>query len=507
MDDQISDEKFYPKAIVVVGAGVVGWTVAAALANGLNGLDIKITVLDDGNYIDQFTPCDSATPAFSIFNKILGIDERNFIKQTGSAYLLATCYKNLFENDDYFMPFSEHGFMMNGLSFSSYASCLHAKGDNTSYDFYSLSATAARLGRFRHPAGNANSLFSTIEYGFQVNTKEVSDYWRRYAIDKGVREILCELKSVQLDEHSGEISGVNICEASSFQNSIIAADLYIDCTGDKEFLIGKSLGVTYDSLEHYLPMDRQCYTTTNIQHAAEPYTIIRSAPSGFIKEVATQTHKQCVYSYHSNFITDNEASTFMNGASGGSSEEFCYLPALVGQRSSFWSKNCIAIGGSAGYVQEFTIDRLHLVQSAVLRLLTLFPATKKYELNSKEYNRLTTLEYQHIVDFHQLHYKSVKEMHTPFWEYVKNMTTTASLTHRLHSFSKRGILPFFEGETLSHGNWTSFLLGAHCWPVAYDPMVDKYDSQWIADQLLKMRTMMSDAAKTLPLHHEYLHNF
>jgi hypothetical protein len=68
-------------------------------------------------------------------------------------------------------------------------------------------------------------------------------------------------------------------------------------------------------------------------------------------------------------------------------------------------------------------------------------------------------------------------------------------------------LPFFEGETLSHGNWTSFLLGVHRWPVAYDPMVDKYDSQWIADQLLKMRTMMSDAAKTLPLHYEYLQNF
>ncbi len=505
-----SDEKLYPQRIVVVGAGAVGWTFAATLGNGLNGLNVEIVVLDCGVNRDQLLPCNSATPAALTFNKMLGVDEKSFISQTKSAYFLATHYKNISGNSDYFMPFSEHGFMMNGIAFSSYALYSHAKGDNTAYDFYSLSALTARLGRFRHPSDNANSLLSTLDYGFQINTNNVAAYWRAYAIGKGVHEISCEIKSVQIDDISGDITSVTIdslADNKQKYNNLIAADLYIDCTGEQALLIGKSLGVKYDSLESYLPANRQCYTTMPIQHAGAPYTTITPAPSGFIKETTTQTSKQLVYSYHTDFLTDNDAMLFLQNSNNNASAEYHFMPFSVGNRAEFWCKNCIAAGRAAGYLQDFVIDQLHLVQSAALRLVTLFPATKQYEINSKEYNRLTMLEYQHIIDFHQLHYKSIRDLKSPYWEYVNNTVMTHGLAHRLSTFSKRGVLPFYEGETLSPGTWASFLLGANFWPEAYDPIVDAGDVQWITEQLIKMRKMMSDAAQTIPLHHDYLRSF
>ena len=73
--------------------------------------------------------------------------------------------------------------------------------------------------------------------------------------------------------------------------------------------------------------------------------------------------------------------SFLQNNNNDMSAEYHFMPFSVGKRAEFWCKNCIAAGRAAGYLQDFTIDQLHLVQSAALRLVTLFPATKKYEIN------------------------------------------------------------------------------------------------------------------------------
>lgn len=490
--------------VIIVGGGIAGWTVAAVLANSLKNLDLKILVLS-GKDVDEVSPwCDSATPAMCDFNKILNIQERDFIRCTQSAYSLAVKYKKISEESTYYMPFSGHGFMLNRLDFSKFAVFARLKGDETQFDEYSLSSMAARGDRFCHPSTNANSLFSTITYGFQINIDATVNYFRDYAKSLAVEELNCRLNSVDLCSDSGEIKSISVTSGlSGLSNEILTSDLFIDCTGEKSLLMGSALNVGYESAMDILPSNRMCVLNSLNPVNLKSSISIEQSASGWIKEISTQTQSQITYLYHSDFSSDEKVFDFISRRSAENYSKSIYS-INPGRRNLFWHKNCVSIGHSAGYLQDMVVSPLHLIQSAALRLVTLFPLTREYYFSSREYNRLTSLEYRHIIDFHHLHYRLASENSSDYWSFVGSKKMTETLKHRLSAFFHRGIMPFYEGETLSQSTWISFLLGANKWPVFYDPVVDNMSDSWITENLNKMKRMIGSAAQKIPSQSDYL---
>ena len=162
------------------------------------------------------------------------------------------------------------------------------------------------------------------------------------------------------------------------------------------------------------------------------------------------------------------------------------------------------MGASAGDLETFVVGKLHLIQSAVLRLLNFFPTDQNATYNSAEYNRLTHQEYDHIQDFHALHYHLASAVKTDFWKMVDVGNVPERLVHKLDLFKRRGAIPFYEGETLSAGIWMSFMFGNNVWPERCDPLIAGMDQSWIKQQLDKMKQVTDDAAKAMPSQSEYL---
>lgn len=497
------------KRIVILGGGMTGWTVAAALAKGLQGMGINIVLIDSAQQTELNLHCEVTTPACVAFHQFLGLSEQDLLANTGGSFLFATQFNEWSDSQQhYFMPFNDHGFMINRIEFPQYAISRYLSGNPLNFDDFSLAAQAAKAGRFRHPSAQDTSLFSTLNYGFSLNTAAYSNYLREYALRAGVEHIHSQAGSLKLDVE-GYVESITLgasvqdkaakCEVA---NDVVCADFFIDCSGIQGSIIDKTLNVEWLSAAQHLPVD---YALSHVKAIDSHYSIpvhrtVKTVASGWMQKIYTQTHSEQQFFYHNNFDSAEQACAVM----GINLADATIKPLNLGRRTSFWAKNCVAMGDAAGNVDVLGTGKLHLVQSAVLRLLGLFPQQSDAEFNPVEYNRLTHLEYDHIEDFHALHYQLANTQRSDYWQQVARMKLSDRLLHKLELFKARGLIAFYEGETFSPGVWTSLLLGNGFWPQNYDPLIRTMDSSWIEQQLIKMKNMIHAAAESMPLHADYM---
>lgn len=501
------------KRIVILGSGMTGWTVAAGLVNGLQGLNIELIVVEDEDYTERDFYCEASTPSALAFHKLLGIREQDLIKQTGSSFKLATHYQQWAGiSQNYHLPFSAHGFMLNRIEFPHYALSRHKQDQSLPYDNYALSAVAAKLGRFQHPSPEANSLYSTLDYGLHIPCKKYASYLQTYAQQLGVELITGKLTQVIKSPADDSIESI-IVKSLSSDNSVtnvtldrkIRADFFIDCSGSSARLITQEYGLAYIKSESLLA-NASVAIVTPVVDIGSPTTDLSVAPAGWRSKISTQQECESRYFFNTNYTNQEQAmqwllNTLSDNTSQLSTQTNLHPP---GRRQLAWQKNCIAIGDSASYQEPLSIGKLHLVQSAVLRLLSLFPGVGDYAKNREEYNRLTEIEFEHIADFHALHYRFSHTVDSPFWRSAITTGVSERNQYRLNLFKQRGAVPFYENETISTSMWVSFLLGNHIIPSRNDPLVEAMDPLWVNTHLDNMKKMILEAAQAMPTQAQYL---
>jgi tryptophan 7-halogenase len=498
------------KRVIILGGGLTGWTVAIALANGLRGMDIELVLIDTPAQTEVDLHCEASSPACVAFHQLLGITEQHLVANTGSSFLLATEFKAWADQQQqYFMPFNNHGFMFNRIEFSHYAVSRYLAGNPVNYDDYSLAAVAAKKGRFCHPSAQETSLFSTLSYGLTLNTEAYTSYLRKLALQFGVTSIAAEANLVNFDKQ-GFISSITLENMPSGHSDkrvgadqTLSADLFIDCSGISAQLIEKALQVEWNLSVSNSPVTH-VLSSAQLLPSGAPLPVSRELhmqASGWVQKNTTQTQVEKQYYYHADFISVEQVSSEL----GVDADNYKTHKLQIGRREQFWYKNCIAIGASACNPDQLSIGKLHLIQSAVLRLISLFPSKINSLFNSAEYNRLTHLELDHIEDFHALHYRLAKTQVTEYWRQTAGAQLSDRLVHKMELFKQRGLIAFYEGETIPPGVWASLLLGNGFWPKRYDPLVNGVDHKSIDQQLEKMKTMMVSAAEKMPSQLNYLY--
>jgi tryptophan halogenase len=486
------------QSIVIVGGGAAGWLAAATLARLLKPGFCAIRVIDSPPR-EAGPLSEVALPSFHRLNNLLGIDENDLLQRTRGTFKLGTHFVDWGSpGDGYFHSFGSLGAKLEAVPFHHYWIKLRQLGDPTGVDAYSTATVAAQQGRFAHPLLDRRSVLSLYSYGYHFCSKLLAAYLQEYALAHGVGRVAREIVGVELRSADGFIDALTLDDGS-----LVRADLYIDCSGPRGVLSRHAFTAGYEDWSHWLPCDRMVSIPCANSGDVPPCSQSIAEPSGWRRRIPLQHCVDDSYAYSSRYVSDDEAcATLVADLRGGALAEPRFLPLSPGRPKHFWHKNCIAIAGAIPEPLEST--SLHLVQTGVTRLVTLFPVRLFSPDDITEYNRLTTIEHERIRDFLILHYKTAGRSGSPFWDDCRHMAIPDRLRGKIELFERCGRIAMFDDEHFSEDSWLCLFLGQNVDPQDYDPLADVLDVAEVRAALLRMRTMIQHGVATMPTHTRFI---
>jgi tryptophan halogenase len=169
-----------------------------------------------------------------------------------------------------------------------------------------------------------------------------------------------------------------------------------------------------------------------------------------------------------------------------------------------WDKNCIAIGLAGGFIEPLESTAIHLVQSGIAKLMTLFPDRGFSSLEIAAYNDYMVREYAQIRDFIILHYKLTNRTDAPFWQHCRAMDVPDSLRQKIALFSHKGRAYPALDDLFTEHSWVAVMLGQGMAPSGYDPLVDSLSLEELRGFVHHARDMVWKTAQAMPTHQDFI---
>lgn len=488
--------------ILVVGDGIAAWLSAAVLARATGPGRAVIGVVGSRHGPDAIENelAGSTLPPFGPAHASLGFSEGDLMRATQATFKLGDEYRDWDAiGDVYTHAFADVGARLDSIGFHHLLARLRAAGESIDIGDYSVAVLAARLGRFAHPSQDGRSAASTFSYGLHLDTAAYARYLRAYAVHLGVTAINGRLASVQRRASDGFIESVLLEDGRR-----LAAEFYVDCSGAPGDLI-HALDAGFESWAHWLPCNRALSVFSARRTPPRPVTEVIARAAGCQIRIPLQQGNSNGLIYSAAHLADDAASlSLRSSVEGPLANEPRVFGFTQGRRRTFWSHNCVAIGSSAVVLEPLGSAGLQLIQSAITRLVALFPDQSCDAALVNEYNRVMAGEYAGVRDLLVLHYHATGRDDTEFWRQCRAMPVPETLAHRIELFRHRGHFSAGDEDTFMESDWMQVFLGQGIWPQRADPLADYLDIDMLRQKVDRMRQIVRRTAESLPPHEVYL---
>ncbi len=494
------------KSLVIVGGGTAGWMTAAALATTLRGR-YRITVVESAE-IGTVGVGEATIPMIQLFNKIAGIDEHDFIRATQGTFKLGIEFVDWGRVGDRYM----HGFGKIGqdlwtVRFDQYWHKLHRAGKVQDLAPYSITRMASRANKFM-PANTevANSPLNDIRHAYQFDASLYAKYLRGVSERRGVRRVEGTVARVVQREGAAAAAGqegaVTAVELSSGER--IEGDFFVDCSGFRGLLIEQTLQAGYETWTHWLPCDRALAVPCESVTPLTPYTRATAHKAGWQWRIPLQHRTGNGHVYASSHVSDDEATaTLLAHLDGKPLADPKPLKFVTGRRKKAWKANVVAIGLASGFLEPLESTSIHMIQSAIQRLIDFFPDNGFSATDIDEYNRQTQFEAERVRDFIILHYWATQR-EEPFWKACAAMPLPESLQHKIDLYASRGKLLRVDGELFTEDSWLQVFVGQNGHPRSHHALVDLQPEADVAAYLESVRHVVAACVDVMPSHAEYV---
>jgi tryptophan halogenase len=417
------------RKIIVVGGGSAGFMAALAIKTRLPQLQvvvirsIEIGIIGVGE--------GSGLPFTQFLHDVLHIPIDQFVRAAKPSWKLGSCFLHWGPRERFFFPFgSTLAVKPEGLNKYSGYYCAE--------DLENASISSALMAADRvFERGHDGMPMIKREFAYHIENETFAAFLEDLAVSRGVKIITGTIRNVRQDDNG--ITGLDLESGASE-----TGDLYVDCSGFRSLLLGKTLNEPFISYASTLFCDRAVIggweRTTEVIH---PYTIAETMNSGWCWQIEHANRINRGYVFSSAFISDEDAEREFREKNPkvGSTRTVRFVS---GRYERSWVKNVVAIGNASGFVEplEATALVIHATRAAVLAETLEESDLDPTEQCAKTFNSLACRIWDSTRRFLATHYRFNTRYNTPFWQHCREHTDMAGAECYVDWYRHMGPTPF-----------------------------------------------------------------
>ncbi|MEM7282531.1 MAG: tryptophan halogenase family protein [Pseudomonadota bacterium] len=488
------------KKLVIVGGGTAGWMSASLLKRVLGPqLDIELV---ESDAIGIVGVGEATIPPIQHVNNVLGLNEAEFLRETKATIKLAIQFENWrVQNEGYFHTFGApgrsqafchfHHFWLRGLQ----------HGFETDLWDYDLNYLCCKAGKFAKL--QVKDPVWELQYAYHFDAGLYGQYLRRYSENIGVKRTEGLIEDVQVNSESGDVESLKL-----ESGEVISGDFFVDCSGGRGLLISKTLNTEFEDWSHWLPCDRAMAVPSERFSKTLPYTRSIAHSAGWQWRIPLQHRNGNGLVYSSHYYSDDDAAdVLLNNLDSEVIADPKIIPFRTGRIKQQWNKNVVAVGLSSGFLEPLESTSIHLIQSAIVRLITLFPHAGVTPQLVGEYNRQSQLEFEYIRDFIILHYHLNERDDSQFWQDLRHMEVPDRITEKIELFRANGTLTNDNFDIFLEPSWLYVMLGQGVTPQDFHPLANTLTHEQLKQKLLNTKKTKQQPMEKIPTHDEFLVGF
>lgn len=423
------DDPLAIRSVGVIGGGTAGYLTALALRAKRPGLEV--TLLESPT-VPIIGVGESTTPMMvSFLHHYLGIDPVELYERVLPTWKLGIKFEWGPDPEGFVAPFD---WDVNQIGIRG---SLETQGNINAATLQGLMMMADRVPVFdlggtadrgSTEDGRFVSLMKDLPFSYHLDNGRFVSYLTELAEQRGVHHVDGQIQDVVLDSR-GWVDHLRLTDGS-----VQRFDMYVDCTGFRSVLLGKTLSTPFHSYADSLFTDSA--VTGNVDHGGhlKPYTTATTMNAGWRWTIPTLESDHLGYVYASSHLTDDSAAQELAARCPGVTEPRI-VRFRVGRHAEAWRANVMGIGNSYAFVEPLESSGLLMITLGILSLVNTLPASWSEPCGRDFVNRALADRWDAIRWFLSIHYRFNTRLDTAFWKDVREHTDVSGLQPLLDVFA------------------------------------------------------------------------
>jgi glycine/D-amino acid oxidase-like deaminating enzyme len=408
--------------VVIVGGGSAGWLTAGIIAAehcGTKESGLRVTLIESPD-VKTIGVGEGTWPSMRDTLRHMGVSETEFVRACDASFKQGSKFVGWVtggEDDVYYHPFV----LPQGYTEANLVARWQSRYPDT--PFASLVSFQPHLcENGKAPKQAATPEFAAVaNYAYHLDAGKFGDFLKKHCVDKlGVSHVLDHVEGV-VPAENGDIDAL---ETSA--HGKLEGDLFIDCTGFASLLIGKHYDVPFVSRKEILFNDSALALQVPYEEDDSPIasqTTATAQTAGWIWDIGLPTRRGIGHVYSSSHTSDEAAESELRAyvaATSGTLESDVGPRKITfnpGHRDTFWHRNCVAVGISAGFIEPLEASALALIELSAAMIRDEMPANRDVmDIVAGRFNETFRYRWDRIMDFLKLHYVLSQRTDSDYWK-------------------------------------------------------------------------------------------
>ncbi len=410
------------QVIVIVGGGSAGWLTAGIIAAKHSppedgGPGTRVVLLESPD-VPNLGVGEGTWPTMRDTLRRIGISEAEFLRSCDASFKQGSQFIGWKkgQGESYYHPFNAPS------GYGNINLAAHWQDAHTETGFGDAASPQGRVcDRGLAPKKPQTPEYAfVLNYGYHLNAGKFVELLRHHCVDTlGVEHRLGHVEGIVAAEN-GDIAALQLASGET-----IAGDLFVDCTGFAALLIGEHYNIPFEPQRDYLFNDTALAVQAEYVSEDAPIASVTRATAqsaGWIWDIALPSRRGIGYVFSSQHTSidkaEDELAAYLEA--DPTLAEVQPSPRKIefqpGHRETFWHRNCVAVGVSAGFVEPLEATALVLIERSAEWISEQLPGdSAAMAVVARRFNEITREHWRSIVDFLKLHYVLTERRDSDYW--------------------------------------------------------------------------------------------